>query len=44
MDKKELMMQLLDLYEQRDAMFMPCTEIIVSGYIRKLELMLKELL
>jgi hypothetical protein len=44
MTKTELMKQLLDLYEQRDFMTIPCTQMIVDQYIRKLELKLKMLL
>lgn len=44
MNKQELMKQLLDLYEQRDAIMVPCSQMIVDQYIRKLELKLKEML
>lgn len=38
------MKQLLDLYEQRDAIMVPCSQMIVDQYIRKLELKLKDML
>lgn len=44
MNKQELMKQLLDLYEQRDAIMVPCSQMIVDRYIKKLELKLKSLL
>lgn len=44
MNKQELMKQLLDLYEQRDAIMVPCSQMIVDQYIRKLELKLKDML
>lgn len=44
MNKIELMKQLLNLYEQREYIEIPCTQILVDSYIRKLELKLKKLL
>lgn len=44
LNKEELMKQLLDLYEQREAVDPPCSQMIVDQYIRKLELKLKDML
>lgn len=44
MSKEEIMKQLLDLYEQRKYVSLPATQIIIDGYVRKLELMLVNLL
>lgn len=44
MTKSELMKQLLDLYEQREAVCPSCSQMIVDQYIKKLELKLKDML
>ena len=44
MNKQDLMKQLLDLYQQREFVQLPCTQLIIDKYIKKLELMLKNLL
>jgi len=44
MNKQELMKQLIDLYQQREFVKLPCTKIIIDQYIKKLELKLKALL
>lgn len=44
MRKEELMRKLIDLYDQRKYIEIPCTQLLVDSYIRKLELMLKKLL
>lgn len=44
MNKQELMKQLIDLYQQREFVKLPCTQIIIDQYIKKLELKLKALL
>ena len=44
MNKQDLMKQLLDLYQQREFVKLPCTQLIIDKYIKKLELMLKNLL
>lgn len=44
MNKIELMKELINLYQQREFVQLPCTQLIVDKYIKKLELMLKNLL
>lgn len=44
MNKQDLMKQLIDLYQQREFVQLPCTQVIIDQYIKKLELMLKNLL
>lgn len=44
MNKEELMKELLNLYQQREYVSPPCTQIIIDQYIKKLELKLKALL
>ena len=44
MNKQDLMKELLNLYEQREFIEIPCTKFLVDSYIRKLELKLKKLL
>lgn len=44
MNKIDIMKELLNLYEQRDAITVPCSQIIVDKYIRKLEIKLMQLL
>ncbi len=44
MNKQDLMKQLIDLYQQREFVQLPCTQIIIDQYIKKLELILKNLL
>lgn len=44
MDKIDLMKKLINLYQQREFVQLPCTQLIIDKYIKKLELMLKNLL
>ena len=48
MNKEELMKMLLNLYQSKEEfdkkLSPPCTQDIINGYIRKLELKLKKLL
>lgn len=44
MNKQDLMKELINLYEQREAITVPCSQLIVDQYIKKLELKLKQLL
>lgn len=44
MDKIDLMKELINLYQQREYVSPPCTQIIIDQYIKKLELKLKALL
>lgn len=44
MDKIDLMKELINLYQQREFVQLPYTQLIIDKYIKKLELMLKNLL
>lgn len=44
MEKQELMRELLDIYAQRDSITVPCSQMIMDQYIKKLEMKLYLLL